>query len=76
MFARKEFLTWAEAHSWVQGEKMRSLGFCPIVGSACNPHCVCYVPARVYSQVGVSTEYFVVIESGCDHAMITGSLEE
>lgn len=74
MFAKKEFMTWAEAESWRKGEEKRSLGFCPVINSACNPQCVCYKTARIHSQVGVSTEVFSVIESGCEHVMICQSI--
>jgi hypothetical protein len=75
MWDQKHFLTWNEAESWRKGEAVRSLGFCPVIKSACNPKCVCYDVAHIMSQVGVSTESFVVVESGCDHVMVSGSIQ-
>jgi hypothetical protein len=74
MFERKDFATWSEAEAWRKGEAMRCLGYCPVIDEQCYPKCVCYRPAYIHSQVGVSTKYYTVIASGCGHVMISGSI--
>jgi len=74
MWDKKYFLTFEEAEAWQVGEIKRSLGFCPVIKSACNPQCVCYKPAHVLKQVGASTYVYMVIESGCEHVMIDKSI--
>jgi hypothetical protein len=72
MWEQKDFLTLEEAEAYGAGENMRSLGFCPIIKSACNPKCVCFQKTKPIARIGLSTTSYTVVSPGCENPMITG----
>jgi hypothetical protein len=72
MWEQKDFLTLEEAEVYGAGENMRSLGFCPIIKSACNPQCICFQKTKPVTKYGVGTTSYTVVSPGCDNPMVTG----